>query len=704
MTSGRTEFWAMCLKTLAIIGLCLPGLATAATDLAGFVTESERELARAWMAAHLGGSAAGLPFSFQYGDASSRGFLDGWDAQHTSETIDKSRTRHTLTLVDPKTQLQVRAVAVEYHDFPAIEWTLHFRNDGPSDTPLLSKISSVDFQVSRDAGWEYVLHHNKGARASGSDFEPYETALALGEKVHLRTIGGRPSNGMMPYFNVAWPRPERGVVFAIGWPGQWEADFVRDIGTTLHIQAGQENPRFKLRPGEEVRSPLIAVVWYEGDWLRGQNMWRRWMVQHNVPRQQGELAPTQLVACSSHQFAEMINANEENQKLFIDRYLEEKLPLSHWWMDAGWYLNDGSWVNTGTWEVDRERFPRGLRAVTDHAHARGLKSIVWFEPERVTLNSWIYENHPEWTLKAPPNPGGQLYDETNWRLFNLGNKAAHSWLVEHINDLIYSEGIDVYRQDFNIDPLYYWRHNDEPDREGITEIKYCTGYLAYWDAILNRHPGIRIDSCASGGRRNDLETLRRSVPFVRSDHLFEPASQQSHNYGFSMWVPYHGTGTHVGHSAIGQHSTTGVDVYAFRSHMSCTVTACWDMRDKDLDYDTLRKLTAQMAEASPNFLGDYYPLTPYASEIERDVWIAWQWDRPEENHGAIQAFRRAEDVEPRRRFRLRGLDPEASYRVNNVDREEDVVMRGAELLRDGLTIELPEARSAALILYSKADQ
>ena len=35
----------------------------------------------------------------------------------------------------------------------------------------------------------------------------------------------------------------------------------------------------------------------------------------------------QLAACSSHQFAEMINANEANQKLFVDRYLEEGLTL-----------------------------------------------------------------------------------------------------------------------------------------------------------------------------------------------------------------------------------------------------------------------------------------------------------------------------------------------------------------------------------------
>ena len=118
---------------------------------------------------------------------------------------------------------------------------------------------------------------------------------------------------------------------------------------------------------------------------------------------------------------------------------------------------------------------------------------------------------------------------------------------------------------------------------------------------------------------------------------------------------------------------------------------------------TLRKLTKQMAAASPNFLGDYYPLTPYASDIERDVWMAWQWDRPEAGEGAIQAFRRDENLDSQRRFRLRGLDPEATYRIRNLDLEQDtdVQISGAKLLRDGLTIQLTQPRSAALILYSK---
>jgi alpha-galactosidase len=42
----------------------------------------------------------------------------------------------------------------------------------------------------------------------------------------------------------------------------------------------------------------------------------------------------------------MTEANEDNQKLFIDRYLEEGMKIDYWWMDAGWYPCAGEWVNT----------------------------------------------------------------------------------------------------------------------------------------------------------------------------------------------------------------------------------------------------------------------------------------------------------------------------------------------------------------------
>ncbi|MEM8945730.1 MAG: alpha-galactosidase, partial [Planctomycetota bacterium] len=544
---------------------------------------------------------------------------------------------------------------------------------------------------------------NKGAPASGTDYQPFETVLSVNSTLILRTTGGRATNAALPYFNIAWPTPEQGALLAIGWPGQWQAEFQRDHDLGLTISGGQETTKFTLRPGEEVRSPLVAFLQYEGDWLSGQNLWRRWMIDHNLPRPEGKLPGTQLLACSSHQYSEMLEASEENQKLFIDRYLEEGFPLAYWWMDAGWYRNDGTWQNTGTWEVDRQQFPSGLRTITDHARSKGVKSIVWFEPERVTTRSWLYDERPQWLLRAPPNPGGLHYDNA-WRLLNLGNPEALRWLIEHIDGLIKSEGIDLYRQDFNIAPLEFWLANDRPDRQGITEIRYNEGYLAFWDALLQRNPGIRIDSCASGGRRNDLETLRRSVPLLRSDKLFEPRSQQNHTYGMSMWMPYYGTGTHIGKSLIGQAGSNVVDVYEFRSQMGPSVTACWDLRDESLDYDTLRTLSAQLKRASPNYLGDYYPLSAYLRDDQTNGWMAWQWWRPEVGKGVVHAFRREAAQDSRQSYRLHGLDPTATYTIDNADHDASYRKTGKELMEDGLQIELKDPRSAALVFYAQSPQ
>ena len=110
---------------------------------------------------------------------------------------------------------------------------------------------------------------------------------------------------------------------------------------------------------------------------------------------------------------------------------------------------------------------------------------------------------------------------------DLGNPEARKWWTEHADELIRSEGIDLYRNDFNIDPLGFWRGNDSEDRQDITEIRHVEGFLGYWDEFRRRHPDMLIDTCASGGRRNDLETLRRAVPLLRSDSSSNPSASRS---------------------------------------------------------------------------------------------------------------------------------------------------------------------------------
>jgi len=374
----------------------------------------------------------------------------------------------------------------------------------------------------------------------------------------------------------------------------------------------------------------------------------------------------------------MVTADEASQFQFIDRYVEERIPIDYWWMDAGWYFNASGWPNTGTWEVDTKRFPRGLRSITDHAREKGIDTILWFEPERVTPGTWLYDTHPEWLLGAD---GGQ-------KLLDLGNSEAWQWLVDHVDQLLTDQGIDLYRQDFNMDPLDYWRGADAPDRQGITEIGHVTGYLAFWDELLRRRPGLRIDTCASGGRRNDLETLRLSVPLWRTDYILEPIGTQGCTYGISSWIPFHGTGVKE------------PDAYLFRSMMTPYPNCLWDARRTDLDYEELRRLIAQWQEAAPNYAGDYYPLTPYS--LEPDAWIGWQFHRPETGEGMVQMFRREQSIYRAADIVLRGLEREAFYTITDADKPEATCeLSGDLLMGKGLPVEIAERPGALLIFYQR---
>jgi alpha-galactosidase len=317
--------------------------------------------------------------------------------------------------------------------------------------------------------------------------------------------------------------------------------------------------------------------------------------------------------------------------------------------------------------------------VSDHAHSRGVKTIVWFEPERVHADTWIANNHPTWVLGGAA--GG---------LLDLGNPAARQWLTDHVDQLITQEGIDLYRQDFNMDPLGYWRANDRPDRQGITEIRHVEGYLAYWDELLRRHPDMWIDSCASGGRRNDLETMRRAIPLWRTDYRCEPIGTQCCSYGISLWIPLSGTGA------------ADVDPYIFRSNMAPFTNCLFDVRSTHLDFDLLRRLTAQWGQVAACYLGDYYPLTEY--NTGRDAWMAWQFDLPEEGRGCVQCFRRDKSIFLVGQLRLRGLRPESRYRITDLDTGTTQEIEGRVLMESGLEVTIADRPGSVLLVYERVPE
>lgn len=287
-----------------------------------------------------------LPFSFVYGGVKSPELLERWSLERRSRELDLQRTEHTQVYRDTKTGIEVRCVAVEYHDFPTVEWTIFFKNTSSVDSPILENIQALDLRVERNGEGEFQLHHNKGAPATPTDYEPYETPLPNNTKLSVSAKGGRPSNGDFPYFNLAWP--DEGVIIVVGWPGQWAGQFARDDGNGVQVRFGQELTHFKLLPGEEVRTPRIVMQFWQGEWRRSQNIWRRWMETHNMPHPGGKLLQPLMSGNTSREYVEMMEATDVVENMFIDRYIAEKLTPDYFWMDAGWYINNGRWENVGT--------------------------------------------------------------------------------------------------------------------------------------------------------------------------------------------------------------------------------------------------------------------------------------------------------------------------------------------------------------------
>ncbi|MDE0505195.1 MAG: hypothetical protein OXI86_14050, partial [Candidatus Poribacteria bacterium] len=327
-------------------------------------TTEEMDDARQWESGNSSVERQESLFSFLYDGVHSNELLQSWDFQCSEVELDKHRSQRTTTFTDSKTGLQVRNEFVNWKNYPTIEWTAYFKNTGDTNTPILSSIQAADTVFERSPDGEFVLHHHIGDKCTIDSFAPIETRLDPGISKAFVPDGGRPSNGEWPYYNLECPNEGKGVIIAIGWPGQWKSQFARDDGVGLHFTAGQELTHLTLYPGEEIRTPLIALQFYRGGWLRGQNIWRRWMLDHNFPKDYDKPLAPKLGAGSVQFYG--FNCTHDGDIEFLDRFRDAGIQLSYWWMDAGWYDTRGAgWGKVGTSEADNQRFPNGLKPIGD---------------------------------------------------------------------------------------------------------------------------------------------------------------------------------------------------------------------------------------------------------------------------------------------------------------------------------------------------
>ncbi len=651
--------------------------------------EEERKKIEVFLSAHFAPGAV-PPFSFMYGGKPSSQFLKDWQFSQETKQLDDTKTEHLFTYTDPQTGLQVCCKCEEFLDFPAIEWVVTFKNGGTDDTPIIEDVQALDTSFTRKEGGEFILHRAEGSSRTRMDFAPIDNPMPPKSRIRLAPVGGRSSNTTaFPFFNIE--APGEGIMVAIGWSGQWAAELLRDGDTALTVRSGMELTHLLLHPDEQIRTPRILLLFWQGDdRMRGHNMLRRFILLHHTPQKDGEPVVAPLTCTGSPRLFDRSNkgtehndATEYNQIAFAERYHQLGLEAEYWWLDAGWF--EGYWPNgVGNWFVRKDGFPNGLRPLSNALKKMGVGFLLWFEPERVYEGTWLDREHPDWILRATTTARVSGFGTTRNGLFNLGNPEALQWLIDHISAMIEKEGINIYRHDFNMDPLPYWHDAEKPDRQGITEIRFIEGFYAFWDALLAKHPGLIIDNCASGGRRIDLETTSRSIPLHRSDYVTEPNGSQSHTYGLSFYLPLHGAGT------------DSTDPYTFRSFIKSAMGFGWDIFDPYFPVEQAKRRIAEFEQLRHVFYGDFYPLTAYS--VGDDVWMAYQFHREDLKQGMFLAFRRLNSPNLTACLKLGGLSPSARYEVNFEDTGNKQTFTG-EALATGINVTIEDAPGSLLVTY-----
>jgi alpha-galactosidase len=564
-----------------------------------------------------------------------------------------------------------------------------------ADTPLLSDILALDALFPADPALPCRVHHARGGLTQTDDFEPLVTPLTFrqgGSPLTLTARTGKSSTLHLPFFNIELGG--RGIIGAIGWSGGWSATFSR-TPEGVSVNAGMERTRLVLHPGEEIRSPRILLMFWEGDRIAAHNQWRQLILEHYTPRHAGQpLVPP---------FCEGVwGARPAESHLEKIRWLRENgIPAECYWIDAGWYgerplteaadgLSSAWMLEAGSWQPNPEGYPSGLAPVGDAARAAGLGFLLWMEPERVHDGTRLAREHPGWLLGPTPcSGGGDNY------LLNFGNPDARRYITDLVSDLIREGGVTVYRQDFNDLRLpEIWARTDAADRVGMGEIGHITGLYAFWDELLARHPGLVIDNCAGGGQRIDLETISRSVPLWRSDlqcFPFNPMAMQAQTQGLAPWVPLS--------AASCEQPTT----YAIRSSFGPAMVTHWSSQALEagieLPLDVIRGLMAEALDVRKYFYGNSFPLL--AHSLAPDAWSAWQYDRPDLGEGIALVFRRHDSPFEEAVLSLRGLDAQRQYCVTDADTGTTRTLTGAQLTDGGLRVRLVERPQAVLFRYRR---
>ena len=337
---------------------------------------------------------------------------------------------------------------------------------------------------------------------------------------------------------------------SVAWSGQTNHVVERQSVGRTQLGAGEllMPGEITLEEGESYQAPTVVAA-YANTGIDGASsrfhQWVRSRQQHptNVRPRPVTLNVWEAVYMD-HNLEKLSALAEVAGEIGVERFV----------LDDGWFgARRDDHAGLGDWTVAPEVWPNGLQPLIDVVNKNGMEFGLWFEGEMVNADSDLYRAHPEWILHS----GNRVPIEARFQqVLDLSHEGAFQHVLGQVDALLTEYPIRYIKWDHNrtlTEAAHYGKATMRNQNIAIYRL---------FDELKRRHPGLEIESCASGGGRIDLGMVDHADRFWTSDCNDALERQVIQRYT-SIAIPPEMLGTHIGPTHA--HSTGRTHELSFRA-------------------------------------------------------------------------------------------------------------------------------------------
>ena len=586
-----------------------------------------------------------------------------------STFADDSNDSQTLTVKLADGDLELQLHYTIFADEDVIVRSTTFVNHGK--TVFLNRALSAQLDLP-DANYDFIQFAGSWSRERHlhrSHLRPGTQSISS-----LRTASSHQEN---PFFILARPHTDNNQGAVFGFNFVYSGNFLDSVEVdqfdTTRVLIGINPDEFgwKLNSGDSFQTPEVIFSYTDNGFNALSQQLGAFYAQHLI---NPHFAHQERPILINNWEATFMDFTEDKLMPIVERAKE--LGIEMFVLDDGWFGHrDDDRSSLGDWFVDEKKFNHGIAGFAKRVHDLDMKFGLWFEPEMISIDSKLYQTHPEWMIKTPgrgQTPGRHQF------VLDMSRQEVVDYLFGLMSHIIQDAKLDYIKWDMNRNITEMYGADLPADQQLEFSHRYILGVYDLYDRLTKAFPDVLFESCASGGGRFDLGMMYYAPQAWCSDDtdaVERIKIQDGTSYGYtpSMW------GAHV--SAVPNDQVgrlTSIDTRAKVAYFGAFGYELDVTELSDEEQATIKQQVAFYKQYRKLFqFGTFYRLeTPDTS----DNVYGWETVSPDKQTAIGMRYQILNGANPAYiRYYFKGLDPERRYTVN----DGSEVFSGAELMNAG---------------------